>query len=115
MSDKLIDIDSLNRDSDSCVDESEVSVKPGSGEVVKANGMLPTVNENEVSGSGETVKTKGGVSRTAAKKNRCPVFYKCCEVTFLVSVMVVIVGLFTIPTVFWILQDNESPVEVRAS
>ena len=113
MTDKLIEMDSLNRDLDSyaCVDESEVSVKSGSGEVVKANGVLPTVNENEVSGSGEAVKTNGGVSRTAAKKNRCLVF---CEVTFLASVMVVIMGLFTIPTVFWVLEDQESPVEVRA-
>lgn len=85
MSERLIEMDSLPQDSNSCSGvESEVSVKSGSREAVK-----------------KTVTDGGVVSPAVAKQKSSSVlrkkFYVCCEVTVLTPIMMLIIGLFTIP------------------
>ena len=100
MSDKLIEMDSLNRNSDSCVgvDESEVSVKSGSEEAVKK-----PVTNGEVS-SPAVAKKKG--------MRKIDVFTSCCEVSMLAFIMLVLTGLFTIPSISFYMSDFEGVVQV---
>ena len=100
MSDKLIEMDSLNRDSDSCVgvDESEVPVKSGSGESVKK-----PVTNGEV--SSPAVSKKKGM-------RKIDVFTSCCEVSVLALIMLAIIGLYTLPTVYHFLTPRSSVAQV---
>ena len=98
MSDKLIEMDSLNRDSDSCVGV-EVSVKSGSEEVVK----MPVTNE------------EGSSPAVAKKKSMRKIFSRCCEVTFMTLILLAIISLFTTPTIFHFLPDPVPQVTIAAA
>ena len=99
MTDQLIEMDSLDRDPDSCVgvDESEVSVKSGSEEPVK-----------------KSVTTNGEVSSPAVTKKKgmrkIDAAFTSCEVSVIALIMLAIIGLFSMPTVFHFLPDSVAQV-----